>query len=62
MTDAWLALQRWREHGYRGIWLKIPTGKAHFVGHAVDAGFEFHHAEKVGSVHLFENAKTKQPS
>lgn len=40
------SLPAWREHGYRGIWLKIPTSRAHFVGHAVDRGFEFHHAEK----------------
>lgn len=36
------------QHGYRGIWLKVPASRAHFVGHAVDRGFEFHHAEKVG--------------
>lgn len=35
------------QHGYRGIWLKVPSSRAHFVGHAVDRGFEFHHAEKV---------------
>ncbi|GAB4824032.1 hypothetical protein N2152v2_011078 [Parachlorella kessleri] len=40
------ALQSWRDNGYRGIWLQMPQSKAHFVGHAVDAGFEFHHAEK----------------
>jgi hypothetical protein len=40
--------QRWREEGKRGIWLKIPAQKAQYVGIAVDCGFEFHHAEKVG--------------
>lgn len=35
------------QHGYKGIWLKVPADRAHFVGHAVDRGFEFHHAEKV---------------
>ena len=28
--------------------LKLPTTRAHYVGHAVDAGFDFHHAEQVG--------------
>lgn len=41
------SLDAWRRHGYRGIWLKVPRERAHLVGHAVDAGFEFHHAEKV---------------
>ncbi|KAL4527793.1 hypothetical protein Ndes2526B_g08539 [Nannochloris sp. 'desiccata'] len=35
----------WQEAGFRGIWLKIPISRAHYVGHAVDAGFEYHHAE-----------------
>lgn len=37
----------WPQKGYRGIWLKMPAAKAHVIGHAVDRGFEFHHAEKV---------------
>lgn len=40
------SLAAWRQHGYRGIWLKIPASRAHVIGHAVDRGFEFHHAEK----------------
>ncbi|KAL4429161.1 hypothetical protein ABPG77_010140 [Micractinium sp. CCAP 211/92] len=40
------SLDAWRQHGYRGIWLKVPRHRAHLVGHAVDAGFEFHHAER----------------
>lgn len=32
--------------GKKGIWLKIPTAKAALIAPAVDAGFEFHHAEK----------------
>ncbi|KAI7844105.1 hypothetical protein COHA_002245 [Chlorella ohadii] len=40
------SIPAWQEHGYRGIWLKVPASRAHFVGHAVDRGFEFHHAEK----------------
>lgn len=39
------------QKGYRGIWLKLPTSHAHLVGHAVDRGFEFHHAEQVGLWH-----------
>lgn len=42
------ALASWRQRGYRGIWLKVPADKAHVIGQAVDAGFEFHHAEQVG--------------
>ena len=38
----------WRSAGVKGVWLKVPTSHAHCVGHAVDVGFEFHHAEKVG--------------
>lgn len=41
------SLASWRSRGYRGIWLKVPKQRAHFVGHAVDRGFDFHHAEKV---------------
>lgn len=40
------ALASWRQRGYRGIWLKVPADKAHVIGQAVDAGFEFHHAEQ----------------
>ncbi|PSC72444.1 Nudix hydrolase 8 [Micractinium conductrix] len=40
------SLAAWRDKGYRGIWLKLPTTRAHYVGHAVDAGFDFHHAEQ----------------
>lgn len=40
------ALHTWRTvDGYRGVWLKIPLSKAHHIGHAVEAGFVFHHAE-----------------
>lgn len=41
------SLKAWREGGVKGVWLRIPTTHAHCVGRAVDAGFEFHHAEKV---------------
>jgi 8-oxo-dGTP pyrophosphatase MutT (NUDIX family) len=39
------SLPAWKEANCRGIWLKLPISKAHYVGHTVDAGFEFHHAE-----------------
>lgn len=42
-----LSLAPAAQRGYRGIWLKIPAAKSHVIGHAVDSGFEFHHAEKV---------------
>lgn len=40
------SLPEWRRAGKRGIWLKLPTRHAHYVGHAVDRGFQFHHAEQ----------------
>lgn len=40
------SLPVWRARGYRGIWLKLPKHLAHSVGPAVDAGFDFHHAER----------------
>ena len=43
MLDASLA--HWRSKGVRGVWLKVPTANADFVGPAVGAGFAFHHAE-----------------
>jgi ADP-ribose pyrophosphatase YjhB (NUDIX family) len=39
------SIPAWKEANLRGIWLKLPINKAHYVGNAVDAGFEFHHAE-----------------
>ena len=49
-TDAFVSalttsLPEWRDAGLRGIWIKIPLSKSHYIGHAVDAGFVFHHAE-----------------
>lgn len=38
-------LAAWQEAGKRGIWLKIPPSCAAFVGHAVDLGFAYHHAQ-----------------
>lgn len=40
-------ISEWREQGIRGVWLKLPLGHAHCIGHAVDFGFRFHHAEPV---------------
>ena len=39
------SLPEWHHAALRGIWLKLPIEKAHFIGHAVDSGFVFHHAE-----------------
>ena len=35
----------WQQAGKRGLWLTVPTAAASCVGHAVSAGFEFHHAK-----------------
>lgn len=40
------SLQHWKVIGRRGVWLKIPIEKSHFISPAVDMGFCFHHAEK----------------
>jgi len=40
------SLQHWKVIGRRGVWLKIPIEKSHFITPAVDMGFCFHHAEK----------------
>jgi len=40
------SLQHWKVIGRRGVWLKIPIEKSHFIAPAVDMGFCFHHAEK----------------
>jgi ADP-ribose pyrophosphatase YjhB (NUDIX family) len=45
ITALATSVPAWKDAGLRGIWLKIPLNKAHYVGHAVDAGFEYHHAE-----------------
>lgn len=37
-------LSEWKRNGKRGVWLCIPTVVAHFVGAAVELGFDFHHA------------------
>lgn len=42
------SLPAWQQKGYRGIWLKVPTSRAHFFGLAVDRGFEPHHAGAMG--------------
>ena len=44
-------VQGWRQAGKRGVWLKVPSKCADFVGQAVKVGFEFHHA-KPGYVQL----------
>jgi len=60
------SLSNWREQKYRGIWLKLPIDKAHFVGYAVDSGFVFHHAEPVSEsftvfLHFFKFEKKYVP-
>ena len=44
------SLAAWRLQGVRGVWLKLPATTAHparhWVGHALDAGFRLHHAER----------------
>eukprot|EP00887_Chlorella_sp_A99_P002056 scaffold18.g2056.t1 len=39
------ALPAWRQRGYQGIWLRIPAAQAALISPALQAGFEFHHAE-----------------
>ena len=45
ITALTTSVPAWQSAGLRGIWLKLPISKSHYVGHAVDAGFEYHHAE-----------------
>ena len=40
------SLDHWKNIGRRGVWLKIPLQKSHFIAPAVEIGFVFHHAEK----------------
>lgn len=43
MLEASLA--QWREEEKRGVWLKVPSAKAHLISIAVELGFAFHHAD-----------------
>ena len=38
------SLQRWREGGYRVVWLEVPLERAALIPVAVAAGFGFHHS------------------
>ena len=40
------SMDHWKSIGRRGVWLKIPLQKSHFIAFAVEIGFVFHHAEK----------------
>ena len=40
------SLEEWRKLNRRGVWLRIPIDKSHFIASAVSSGFVFHHAEK----------------
>ena len=40
------SISEYKKEGFRGVWLKLTTDKAHLAGVAVqDAGFKFHHAK-----------------
>ncbi|XP_010532970.1 PREDICTED: nudix hydrolase 7-like isoform X2 [Tarenaya hassleriana] len=39
------SIQRWRQEGKKGIWIKMPIGLANLVETAVQEGFRYHHAE-----------------
>ncbi|ELR25070.1 MutT domain protein-like family protein [Acanthamoeba castellanii str. Neff] len=43
MLEASLA--QWRDEEKRGVWLKVPSTKAHLISIAVELGFAFHHAD-----------------
>jgi Nudix hydrolase domain/NUDIX domain len=38
--------QEWRRRGVRGVWLPLPSALARLVPVAVDAGLQYHHAER----------------
>mmetsp|Transcript_57712 Transcript_57712/g.185470 ORF Transcript_57712/g.185470 Transcript_57712/m.185470 type:complete len:346 (+) Transcript_57712:68-1105(+) len=40
------SISAWRGSGVRGVWMQVPTEKAHLIAIAVSRGFRFHHAEK----------------
>ena len=40
------ALQQWKAQGKRGIWLRLNLARAQLINVAVDAGFDFRHAQK----------------
>ncbi|CAM9747906.1 unnamed protein product, partial [Scytosiphon promiscuus] len=40
------SLEAWRAAGKKGVWLKVPAGRAELVSVSLDLGFELHHAEK----------------
>jgi hypothetical protein len=44
-----LLLQAWSAQGKHGIWLKVPIALSQLIPVAVEPGFTFHHAEKVGA-------------
>lgn len=39
-------LQAWKASGKRGIWLKVSKPRSSLIPHAVEQGFDFHHAER----------------
>lgn len=42
------SLAAWAAAGRRGVWLQLPASHAPFIPVALEQGFVFHHAEKVG--------------
>eukprot|EP00026_Physarum_polycephalum_P011263 Phypoly_transcript_11470.p1 GENE.Phypoly_transcript_11470~~Phypoly_transcript_11470.p1 ORF type:complete len:320 (+),score=44.92 Phypoly_transcript_11470:14-973(+) len=38
------SMEKWRNQGYRGVWLKITKDKSHLIPACLQNGFEFHHA------------------
>lgn len=48
MCSVVLLLQAWASQGKKGVWLKVPLDQSHLIPVAVEPGFTFHHAEKVG--------------
>eukprot|EP00897_Mesotaenium_endlicherianum_P009414 jgi/Mesen1/8500/ME000480S07863 len=40
------SLVQWAAQGKRGVWLKVPATHAALVPIAIQAGFEYHHAER----------------
>lgn len=44
-TWTWV-LQRWRSSNRRGVWLELKLSQAGLLAVAIDAGFDFKHAQK----------------
>ncbi|CAM9723625.1 unnamed protein product [Choristocarpus tenellus] len=40
------SVEAWKDERRRGVWLKVPVGRAELITVALAEGFELHHAEK----------------